>query len=142
VAALIERQGFAAQRRSDNQAVRPTTEVWLGDSMGEMFAYQGAGDVIVIGGSFLQYGGQNLLEACSVGKPVIVGPYMFNFSEATQLALDANAAMRASSMAEAVLSALALLGDPQRRQKMGESGQALMRIHQGATERVLGVLGL
>ena len=42
--------------------------------MGEMLAYYAAADVVLMGGSFLDYGSQNLIEACALGKPVIVGP--------------------------------------------------------------------
>ncbi len=71
-----------------------TTAVVLGDSMGELFAYYAACDLAFVGGSLLPLGGQNLLEACAVGKPVIVGPYTFNFEEATRLAVDAGAALQ------------------------------------------------
>ena len=46
----------------------------LGDSIGEMFACYGAADAAIIGGSLLPYGGKNLIEACAMGVPVIIGP--------------------------------------------------------------------
>jgi 3-deoxy-D-manno-octulosonic-acid transferase len=54
-------------------------DVLLGDSMGEMFAYYAACDCAFIGGSLLPLGGQNLIEACALGKPVLVGEHTFNF---------------------------------------------------------------
>ncbi len=142
VAKLIEHHGLSHQRRSRDGPVSASTQVWLGDSMGEMFAYYAACDMAVIGGGFLELGGQNLLEACAVGKPAIVGPHMFNFEEATRSALAAQAAVRVHSASEALNTGLALLKEPDRLRTMGEAGRALMQAHQGATQRILKVLGV
>ena len=142
VAKLIEQHGLHHQRRSLDEPVNPATHVWLGDSMGEMFAYFAACDVAVIGGGFLELGGQNLLEACAVGKPVIVGPHMFNFEDATRSALKAQAAMQVHSASEAIDLGLALLKEPGRLHTMGKAGRALMQAHEGATRRILETLGL
>lgn len=142
VAKLIEQRELRYQRRSHDEEVDAATEVWLGDSMGEMFAYYAASDVAVIGGGFLELGGQNLLEACAVGKPAIVGPHMFNFADATRAALEARAVMQVDTAGEAMDAALALLEEPARLRSMGEAGQALMKTHAGATQRVLEALGL
>ncbi len=55
--------------------------------MGEMLAYYAAADVVLVGGSLLPYGGQNLIEACAVGRPVLFGPHTFNFENAAEAAL-------------------------------------------------------
>ena len=120
--------------------MRADTRVVLGDSMGELFAYYAACDVAFVGGSLLPLGGQNLLEACAVGKPVVVGPHTFNFDEATRLALDAGAAVQVDDVAGLAGSVKELLEDPARRERMGHAGRALMREHQGATERTLELL--
>ncbi len=73
VARLAESRGFAIARRSANVPVPAQACVAIGDSMGEMLAYYAAADVVVIGGSLMAFGGQNLIEACALGRPVIVG---------------------------------------------------------------------
>jgi 3-deoxy-D-manno-octulosonic-acid transferase len=140
VADLLARRGLRVQRRSENQPIRPDTQVVLGDSMGELFAYYGACDVAFIGGSLLPLGGQNLLEACAVGKPVLIGPHTFNFAEATRLAVEAGAAIQVPDAAGLGEVLADLLRDPARRNRMGEAGRALMRQHQGATQRTLALL--
>lgn len=142
VAQQVTQQGLTLQRRSANAPLDAAAAVWLGDSMGEMYAYHAACDASVIGGSFLELGGQNLLEACAVGRPVIVGPHMFNFAEATRLALNAGAALQVSNAALALSAATALVDDEPRARLMGEKGLALMAQHQGATRRVLELLNL
>lgn len=140
VATLLARAGIAFQRRSAGDAVRPATRVLLGDSMGEMVAYYAAADAAFIGGSLLPYGGQNLIEACAVGTPVLVGPHTYNFADASAKAIDAGAALRVRDVADLVQTALALLGDDGRRETMSARARAFSRAHQGATERVMQIL--
>lgn len=137
VAGLLAKHGLSFQRRSENRPVAPETRVVLGDSMGEMFAYYAACDVAFIGGSLLPYGGQNLIEACSVGVPVLVGPHTFNFTQASERAVTAGAALRVQSARELVGEAVALLSSPERRETMGEAGKTFAGRHQGATQRIM-----
>ena len=137
VAALIAARGLRLQRRSAGGPIVPDTAVLLGDSMGEMFVYYAACDVVLMGGSFLAYGAHSLIEPCALGKPVIIGPSTYNFAEATDAAVAAGAAMRAADMAQAMVLALQLSADPVRCQRMGESGLLFTAAHRGATARVL-----
>src|SRR6185369_15792917 len=93
---------MAQSRRSRGQPPAVQDRVYLGDSMGEMDFYYAAADVAVIGGSFLPLGGQNLIEACAAGVPAVLGPSMFNFADATRLALEAGAAVQATDASGAV----------------------------------------
>lgn len=137
VAALIERAGCKYQKRSDNAAIRADTSVVLGDSMGEMFAYYAACDVALIGGSLLPFGGQNLIEACTVGKPVLIGPHTFNFAQASQLAVSGGAALRIADTAALADALQSLFSDPDKMREMGTAGLLFVRSNQGATERAL-----
>jgi 3-deoxy-D-manno-octulosonic-acid transferase len=142
VARLVEAHGLPLQRRSDNAAVAPATRVVLGDSMGEMFAYYAACDVAFIGGSLLPLGGQNLIEACAVGKPVLIGPSTYNFAEAAELAVQAGAAVQVPDAAALTREAGRLLRDPVAAWRMGEAGLAFCAAHRGATARVLALIEL
>ena len=126
---------LTGSRRSAQRMPAPGERVHLGDTMGEMSFYFAACDVALIGGSFMPLGGQNLIEALAVGTPVVLGPHMFNFAEATRLALDCGAAVQAEDAAAAARSALDLLADHARRSDMGEQGRRLCAAHRGATER-------
>jgi 3-deoxy-D-manno-octulosonic-acid transferase len=131
---------LAHARKSATPVPAPAHRVFLGDTMGEMAFYYGAADVAIIGGSFMPLGGQNLIEALAAGVPVVLGPSMFNFAEATRLALQARAALQASDASAAVREAVALLADAPRRAAMAAAGQRLCREHRGATARHLAVL--
>jgi len=139
VADLAQRMGFALARRSLGEAPRAGLRLYLGDSMGEMAFYYALADVAVIGGSFEPLGGQNLIEACAAGVPVVVGPHMFNFADATRFALKAHAAVQAPDAVAAIEAARALLADPERRARMGLAGKRLCDRHRGAAERQLAV---
>ncbi|QDX82949.1 3-deoxy-D-manno-octulosonic acid transferase [Denitratisoma sp. DHT3] len=136
-AALAGSQGFRVQRRSDDAAVAPDTDVWIGDSLGEMFAYYAACDVAFVGGSLLDFGCQNLIEACAVGKPVLIGPSTHNFAEAAANALATGAARQVADAEGLVAAASALLKDESDRAAMGAAGSRFAATHRGATARTL-----
>ncbi|MDD5058976.1 MAG: lipid IV(A) 3-deoxy-D-manno-octulosonic acid transferase [Sideroxydans sp.] len=137
VAALIEQHGLRMQRRSTNVAIAADTQVVLGDSMGEMFAYYAACDVAFIGGSLLPFGGQNLIEACAVGKPVFIGPHTYNFAQVTEFALACGAALRINNTDDLLLQLDALLHETKRLQQMGRDGERFVCDNRGATERAM-----
>ena len=126
-----------AQSRRTIGPPAATDHVHLGDTMGEMAFYYAACDVAIIGGSFQPHGGQNLIEALAAGVPVIVGPHMYNFAEATELALSAGAAIQVSDAAAAMRAARDLLRDANKRRQMADAGKKLCEAHRGATERHL-----
>lgn len=140
VAEMIERRGLSYQRRSSDASVDVKARILLGDSMGEMFAYYAACDIAFVGGSLVPVGGQNLIEACAVGKPVIIGPSDYNFAEAAAGAVAAGAAVRANSAVEVMQQASRLLADSASVRSMGEAGHAFAATHRGATERVVTLL--
>ncbi|TDR72480.1 lipid IV(A) 3-deoxy-D-manno-octulosonic acid transferase [Paludibacterium purpuratum] len=137
VAQLALANGFTLQRRSDQQPVLPETQVWLGDSMGEMFAYYHAADLVFIGGSLMPLGGQNLIEPASIGRPVLIGPSCFNFAEASQIAFECGAACQVSDSDRLVDLINQLLVDAPRRVAMGQAGLAFSKAHRGASQRIV-----
>ncbi|EGF31436.1 3-deoxy-D-manno-octulosonic-acid transferase [Oxalobacteraceae bacterium IMCC9480] len=141
VAMLIAEHGLDMQRRSVIGTQAVDASVLLGDTMGEMFTYFSACDIAWIGGSLLPLGGQNLIEACAVGKPVLLGPHTFNFALVSDEAIAAGAALRVAD-ADALLSAAALLlRDGSLRTAMGERALQFAQQHRGATRRTMAVVG-
>ncbi len=142
VARLLETRGVRFQRRSANVAVAADIRVVLGDSMGEMFAYYAACDVAFIGGSLLPLGGQNLIEACAAGKPVLIGPSTYNFADATELAVQAGAAIQVPDAATLAQEAERLLRNPAAAERMARAALAFASAHRGATAKVMEMLKL
>ncbi|MBC7685819.1 MAG: lipid IV(A) 3-deoxy-D-manno-octulosonic acid transferase [Bdellovibrionales bacterium] len=140
VAAMATARGLSLQRRAQLGDAAITAQVLLGDSMGEMFAYYAACDCAFIGGSLLPLGGQNLIEACALGKPVLTGPHTFNFALATEEAIAAGGAVCVQDAGELISKARDLLENAPLRAAMGERARAFASHHRGATARTVGLL--
>lgn len=140
VADWLRMHGVSYQRRSANEPIQPETQVLLGDTMGEMFVYYEACDVAFIGGSLLPLGGQNLIEACAVGRPVLIGEHTFNFAEATAQAIEAGAAARVRDAEQVFLQMQRLQLEPTTRETMAKAALAFSQRHRGATQRTLDLI--
>lgn len=140
VAALIEKRNIPYQRKSVGLELNTDTQVVLGDSMGEMSAYYAACDVAFIGGTLLPFGGQNLIEACVVGKPVLIGEHTYNFAQATQQALAHGAALRVHDADELAHTLQTLFQNPARISEMGATGINFVSANRGATVRALSLI--
>lgn len=146
VAQAAERAGLRVVRRSAlSVSAAGVTEsdqladadVLLGDSMGEMALYYAAGEVAFIGGSLLPLGGQNLIEACAVGTPVVIGPHTFNFAQATRDAVAAGACEQVGDAAAAIRVIDAWLSDADAREAASRAALAFAATHGGATARTV-----
>jgi len=139
VAELMKMRGIQFERRSGNANVPIECNFVLGDSVGEMGAYYRSSEVAFIGGSLLDYGGQNLIEACSAGVPVLIGPFTRNFQDAAELAVNAGAARRTANAAETIRAAFELIADPNARLEMGRAGKIFCAQHRGATDKTVDI---
>lgn len=142
IAAMLESRGLRVARRSRlDQEFRDLAaseiDVLLGDSMGEMFAWYAMADVAIIGGTLRPFGGQNLIEACAVGTPVILGPSTYNFDEAAEAAVAAGAGRRVTDARGAAGTALALLCDVEAASEASSAARQFADRHRGATRRTL-----
>ena len=141
-AKAILASGFSLSRRSEavEQPIPfDKIDVFLGDSMGEMPAYYRAADLVVMGGSFLPFGGQNFIEACAVGCPVIVGEHTFNFQQATLDAITSGAAARISP-AQLSHILVELLSVTEQRTAMALAAKNFANLHRGATTKILNAI--
>lgn len=147
VDALLKRHNLAYVRRSQlaqessGTALDEKIQIVLGDSMGEMFTYYAACDLAFIGGSLLPLGGQNLIEASAMGKPVLIGPHTFNFVQATELAIAAGAAWRVNDTANLANALKRLFSDHEQRQSMGLAALEFSTSAGGATLRIADLIG-
>jgi 3-deoxy-D-manno-octulosonic-acid transferase len=136
---LVRERGLRLTRRSQGLP-KPEDAVWLGDSMGEMAAYYRLADIAFIGGSLLPFGGQNLIEAAACGCPVLIGVHTFNFAQASADAIRSGAARRVADTSELAAALQTLLADADARAAMQAAGRDFAARHQGATERILGMI--
>ncbi|HYK91506.1 MAG TPA: 3-deoxy-D-manno-octulosonic acid transferase [Acidobacteriota bacterium] len=135
VADLITRSGIPFLRRSEIEASGQETEpeILLLDTIGELRAVYLLAEIAVIGGSFLPFGGHNLLEPAALGKAIVFGPDMSNFKEMAGLFLREQAARRCAlgELSEVLAD---LLINPTTRSLLGQRAVTTFRQNQGAAE--------
>jgi 3-deoxy-D-manno-octulosonic-acid transferase len=134
---LCQYQGFSTQLRSEYRPCEPSTEVLLGNTMGELPVFFAAADVAFIGGSLVPVGGHNPLEPAALEKAVIWGPHMFNFAEISQSLLAAGAAAQVTTISELADTVLRYLQDPQLRVRAGKAGLQVVAQNRGGAQRIL-----
>ena len=114
--------------------------ILLGDSMGEMSFYYALSDFVVMGGSLQPLGGQNFIEACALGRPIILGPHTFNFQQASMDVIDAEAGLRVDGV-DGLSQAMGLLfSDHELKELMGTNALDFANQHTGATQKILAVV--
>jgi 3-deoxy-D-manno-octulosonic-acid transferase len=140
VAQLCLDQNLTIVRRSDGIIPSKSDQVLLGDTMGELMLFFGACDIAFVGGSLIPVGGHNLIEPAIWSVPVLSGPHLFNFSEASRLLRDAQGMAvceNSEAIAELVVS---LLQDPKVAMRMGTAAKSVADNNRGALERLLGII--
>jgi len=142
VARLIVEHGYACLRRSTGSPTIPAgvvepLPVFLGDTTGELRKFYALATVVFVGRTLVPLGGSDVMEVAALAKPILVGPYTENFTEAVNLLLAEGAARRISSPAELATAVSELLRDPRRRQQMGQAGRAAILANRGATRKTV-----
>ena len=134
---LIVDSGLKVKRRSDGLGCDESIQVLLGDSMGELLSYYSVCDIAFIGGSLIDTGGQNMLEAAAASKPILFGPSVFNFEKIAQLFLEKDAAIQVGDADDLMKTISGLLLDDTKRQKLGENAKNSFEKNRGAVDRLL-----
>ena len=134
---LIVDSGLKVKRRSDGLGCDESIQVLLGDSMGELLSYYSVCDIAFIGGSLIDTGGQNMLEAAAASKPILFGPSVFNFEKIAQLFLEKDAAIQVGDADDLMKTISDLLLDDTKRQKLGENAKNSFEKNRGAVGRLL-----
>jgi 3-deoxy-D-manno-octulosonic-acid transferase len=134
--ALSQRCSLQASRRS-RQETAAGKPVLVLDTMGELARFYGLAHCAFLGGSLLPIGGHNPLEPLAQGKPVLWGPYMFNFRELEQTLLDAGCARKVHDSEELRNALSQCLSAPGQRQRTAEAAKQLFLRHQGSSQRIL-----
>jgi len=134
---LIVNSSLKVKRRSDGLGCDESIQVLLGDSMGELLSYYSVCDIAFIGGSLIDTGGQNMLEAAAASKPILFGPSVFNFEKIAQLFLEKDAAIQVGDADDLMKTISTLLLDDTKRQKLGENAKNSFEKNRGAVDRLL-----
>lgn len=119
IAARLRDEGLRVARRSQGEPPGPDTGVYLADTLGELPTLIAGAELVIMGGSLIEHGGQNVLEPARAGRAVVTGPHMGNFREETAALRAAGGLRQCQDAAEAVATAVGLLADSAERAAMG-----------------------
>ncbi|AEY00398.1 3-deoxy-D-manno-octulosonic-acid transferase [Oceanimonas sp. GK1] len=136
VAALIQKEGFTLHRRTQDETVTEP-QVYLGDTMGELPLMLAAADVAFVGGSLIERGGHNLLEPAALGKPVLTGPSVFNFSDIYQRLDSKNALITVNDSDSLGQTLIALMEDEMHRLALGQNAKQVVENNKGAIVKTM-----
>jgi len=139
VTLLSKRMGFRTRRRTEK--ANGECEVIVLDTLGELARVYGVCDFAFVGGSFVPIGGHNPLEVVVWERPVIFGPYMFNFSEIAKMLIKNKAAIEVKNERMLFSVCRLFLEDKSLSEIMGKQGRDLVAEHQGVIKRYLDTIG-
>ncbi|MEG3754182.1 lipid IV(A) 3-deoxy-D-manno-octulosonic acid transferase [Psychromonas arctica] len=131
---LITKNKLSVISRSSQHNITEQTQVYLGDTMGEMMILLGSADVCFIAGSLIgdKVGGHNLLEAAALKKPILNGPSYFNFKEITEQLIALGACTVCHDSREIANAVKYLFANVQVQNEQGEQALAFVEKNQGA----------
>lgn len=139
VADLCKKSGFKISRRS--QGTMPSTsDILIGDTMGELLTFFGACDVAFVGGSLVPIGGHNIIEPAAWGKPIISGPHLFNFSKASELLLSKGGMLICANAEDLASSCTKILDDDVFRKSMSLTAHCVAKDNRGALTNIMSLI--
>ncbi len=133
----LEARGVPYVRRSGGPAPSTPPEVALIDTTGELMGFYGAADLVFVGKSLTQHGGQNPIEPALWSRPILVGPNMENFRPVVADFLETSAIRQVPDAATLAAALRELLADPARRADLGARAGAVVRAKSGAMRRTV-----
>ncbi|EPP5334299.1 lipid IV(A) 3-deoxy-D-manno-octulosonic acid transferase [Vibrio harveyi] len=136
---LCQQQGFETVRRTTQENVANSTQVYLGDTMGEMLLLLGAADICFMGGSLVgdKVGGHNVLEPAILKKVVITGPSYFNFKDIVNDLIQANGMLVSKDSAGIGNHLTHLISEPHSQHVYGQNAYEYAVKNQGALARTI-----
>ncbi len=121
--------------RSRNETITTQTEIYIADTFGELPALMLGAELVFMGGSLVPKGGQNLLEPAALGKAIVFGPHMENFSIESAILLSEEGAVQVSGSDALAATLHSLLDDAPRRERLGANARAAIDARRDMAER-------
>ena len=136
IQSMVEEHQLSVVRRSVmTEPVSQEISVVILDTIGELGRLYSVGDIVFVGGSLIPRGGHNILEPASHGKPIIVGPHMFNFKEIYSLLQSRSACTMVQDEVELLHVMLKLCEHEELRTEMSQNCLTVVAENRGATAR-------
>ncbi len=137
---MLQKKGLKVARRSLNEEITPSTNVYLADTIGEMGLLYQIAPVVFVGGSLIKFGGQNMLEPMRLSRTVLIGPHAFNFREIVKTAKEKQALIEVSDKKELQSELEKFFTNPQMYHSMQETAHLLATSEMAVLDRVWDIL--
>jgi 3-deoxy-D-manno-octulosonic-acid transferase len=139
VESLLKSKNVKFAKRSESSSIKSTPNFILGDSMDEMYMYYELANVVIIGGSFFNYGSQNPIESLKMKKPTIIGPSIFNFKDIILGAIKSKAAIQINHIHE-LPKTITSLSNLETRNSMIEKSKDFISRSEGSSRKNLKII--
>ena len=140
VRSLLHRQGLNFVARTDGVPCTSDTEVYLGDTMGDVPMFYAAANVAFVGGSLVPVGGHNLLEPAALGRPVVTGPHLFHTQDIAGKFEKLGASIAVNNAAQLGAAVIDLFANEAMATDIGNRGREIVQQNKGALDRLLKLL--
>ena len=140
IAALCQERQLDMVLRTENATLNPNTSVYIVNTLGELVLFYKQARFAFVGGSLVKRGGQNMLEAASLGLPVITGPHTYNFAAISNMLRGAGALVEVNSVNELTDCCLDLFSNDELIEEKGGSARRIVERNTGAVDALLNIL--
>ncbi len=140
VRSLLHKQRVNFVARTDGVPCTSDTEVYLGDTMGDVPLFYAAANVAFVGGSLVPIGGHNLLEPAALGRPVVTGPHLFHTQDIADMFAKVGASVTVNNAAELGAAVADLFANEATAAEIGKRGLDIVQQNKGALDRLLKLL--
>jgi len=140
VRSLLHKQGLNFVSRTDGVPCTSDTEVYLGDTMGDVPLFYAAANVAFVGGSLVPIGGHNLLEPAALGRPVVTGPHLFHTQDIAGKFEKLGASISVNNGAQLGEAVTDLFANEAMATDIGNRGKEIVQQNKGALGRLLKLL--
>lgn len=138
---ITQEHNLRMARRAHNEPVKPETEIYLADTLGELGLLYRLSPIVVMGGSFLpDSGGHNPIEPAQLGAAIILGPNMKNFEEVARAFLNHAAAIQLNANGDLASQVENLMTDSESRKKLSQAALNLTAAQQETLGRAISAL--
>jgi len=137
IADMLHAQGLVVARRSLAEPIAETTDVYLGETLGELGLFYRLAGIALIGGSLVPMGGHNPLEAALLDCAVLHGPDMSNCAAIARDLANAGAALTVHDAGELAEAVARLLADPAERARRAMAGLDVAADNRAVLDAVL-----
>lgn len=137
VARLAASNGLSTERKSNSANPAAHTQVFIGDTMGELMLMFGCADMVFVGGSLVNKGGHNMLEPAAWGLPIVTGDSDYNFLAISEKLQTSGALVKANNATALAQHIDQWLQSDVQRKTAGEKARSVIDENRGALQTLL-----